>query len=129
MGAQNFKWNNWADITEPNAGTEVLATYTNQFYAGKSAVISRKLDKGSVTFVGADSDDGSLEKAVLQEVYKRAGIGVQNLPEGVLIDWRDGFWIGVNYSDNPYTINIPANAKLLIGTKVLKPADVVVWKE
>jgi len=47
----------------------------------------------------------------------------------VMIDWRDGFWVGVNYSGNAYNILVPANSKILIGTQLLKPADVVVWKE
>ncbi len=127
--AQLYKWNNWADLLQPMPGTEVWATYINQFYAGKAAVVSRKLGKGTVTFVGPDTDDGALEKAVVNKVYQRAGIPAANLPEGVVIDWRDGFWIGVNYSEKPYTVPMAANAKILIGSKILKPADVVVWKE
>lgn len=128
-GAQNFTWNNWADILEPLSGTEVWATYSNQFYAGKAAVTHRKLGKGTVTFVGPDSDDGALEKAMLTKVYQRAGIATDNLPEGVLLDWRDGFWVGVNYSGQSYNVPLPSNAKILIGSNVLKPADVVIWKE
>jgi beta-galactosidase len=129
MGTQNYKWNNWADIVDPNKGTEVWATYTNQYYAGKAAVISRKLGKGTVTYVGPDTDDGELEKAALKKVYAMAGIGLANLPKGVIIEWRDGFWVGVNYSGSAYHVNIPVGAKLLIGSATLKPADVVVWKE
>ncbi|HET7897187.1 MAG TPA: beta-galactosidase trimerization domain-containing protein, partial [Flavisolibacter sp.] len=128
-GNQNYRWNNWADVLEPSAGTEVWATYSNQFYAGKAAVTHRSLGKGTVTYVGPDTDDGLLEKTVLQKVYQRAGIPVENFPEGVMLDWRDGFWVGVNYSGNPYTFSVPAGAKVLVGSKVVKPADVVVWKE
>jgi beta-galactosidase len=127
MGAKTYKWNNWADIVEPFPGTETLATYSNQFYAGKAAVISHKVGKGTVTYIGPDTDDGSLEKAVLKRVYQQAGIATEDLPEGVVIDWRDGFWVGVNYSGKPYQVPVPA--KILIGTKTLKPADVIVWKD
>jgi beta-galactosidase len=129
FGTQNYKWNNWADVLEPYAGTEVWANYTNQFYAGKAAVIHHKLGKGTVTYVGPDTDDGALEKAVLQKVYALARINIQNYPQGIVVEWRDGFWVGVNYSDKPYNVSIPSNANILIGTKLLKPADVVVWKE
>lgn len=128
-GAQNYQWNNWADVLEPNSGTEVWATYTNQFYAGKAAVISRKLGKGTVTYVGPDTDDGALEKAVLHRVYRQAGIATEDYPQGIVVEWRDGFWVGMNYSDKPYTVSIPSSAKVLIGNQTLKPADVVVWKE
>lgn len=128
-GIQNYKWNNWADVLDPSAGTQVWATYTNQYYAGKAAVISRKLGKGTVTYVGPDTDDGALERAVLAKVYQQAGIAIKSLPEGVMIDWRDGFWVAVNYSDKPYNVAIPIGAKVLVGEKLLKPASVVVWKE
>lgn len=128
-GTQTFDWNNWADVLEPLAGTEVWATYSNQYYAGKAAVTSRKLGRGTITYVGPDTDDGLLEKAVITRVYAQAGIRLENYPKGVMFDWRDGFWVGVNYSDNPYTVTLPASAKLLIGEKVLKSASVIVWKE
>ncbi len=128
-GTQNFGWNNWADVLEADKGTEVWATYSNQFYAGKAAVTHRRLGRGTVTFVGPDTDDGQLEKTVLAKVYQQAGIATDNLPDGVMLDWRDGFWVGVNYSGNAYNVPIPSTAKILIGSKTLKPADVVVWKE
>lgn len=128
-GAVSYKWNNWADILEPMQGTEVWASYTDQFYAGKAAVVHRKLGKGTVTYVGPDTDDGQLEKAVVARIYKEAGIGTANYPEGVVIGWRDGFWVGVNYSDKPYNVVMPANAKVLIGNKTIQPAGVTVWKE
>ena len=128
MGSQNYKWNNWADIVDPMPGTEVWATYTNQYYAGRAAVINHKLGKGTVTYIGPDTDDGELEKNTLQKVYEQAGIPVANLPKGVIIEWRDGFWVGVNYSAKPYSVPLAATAKILIGSKTLNPADVVVWK-
>jgi beta-galactosidase len=72
-------------------GTDVWATFTNQFYKGKAAVISRKLGKGTVTYIGAGSDDGGLEKSMVSKVYKDAGIRTANYPKGVVADWRDGF--------------------------------------
>lgn len=128
-GSKNYKWNNWADVLEPFAGTEVWAMYTNQYYAGKAAVISHKLGKGSVTYLGPDTDNGALEKDILRKIYQQAGISIADLPEGVILEWRDGFWVGVNYSDKPYEVPVPANSKILIGSKLLKPADVLVWKE
>lgn len=128
-GTKNYTWNNWADIIEPMKGTEVWATYSNQYYAGKAAVVHHKLRKGTVTFVGPDTDEGALEKSVLTEVYKRADIKTTMLPDGVIIDWRDGFWVGVNYSSTPFVVPLADKAKIIVGSKILKPADVVVWKE
>lgn len=127
--SRTYTWNNWADVLTPNAGTTVLAIYSNQYYAGQAAVITRKLGKGTVTYVGPDTDDGALEKAVLQKIYNQAGITTTDLPEGVMIDWRDGFWVAVNYSDKPYTLQIPGGKQLLIGSKTVPVAGVAVWQE
>lgn len=123
-----YNWNNWGDILEPDAGTEVWATFADQFYAGKASVIHHKVGKGTVTYIGTDTDDGKLEKDVLKKVYATAGIGVQELPEGVMVNWRDGFFIANNYSSSKATLDIPQSSKILVGTKEMTPAGVVVWK-
>jgi beta-galactosidase len=47
----------------------------------------------------------------------------------VYVDWRDGFYVAVNYSSENYAVDVPANGKILIGDKELRPAGVVVWSE
>jgi beta-galactosidase len=123
-----FQWNVWADVLKPNEGTESLAKYSNQFYAGQAAVTYRRLGKGSVTYVGVQTKDGRLEREVLREVYKRAGLTTEDYPQGVYVDWRDGFWVAVNYSSRPAEIGVPKGAEILYGTQPLKPADVLVWR-
>jgi beta-galactosidase len=124
-----YKWNNWADLLTANHPENVLASYSNQFYAGTAAVVKNKLGKGSVTYIGVDTDDAALERNILQQVYSQAGATTENYPEGVYVQWRSGFWVAVNYTSNNQTINIPDNARILIGEKTLKPAGVVVWTE
>ncbi len=124
-----YNWNNWADIITPNNASNSLATYTNQFYAGKSAVVCNKIGKGTVTYIGVDTDDAQLERDILLQVYTQAGISTENYPEGVYVQWRDGFWVAVNYTSDEQSINIPASAKIIIGEKILKPAGVTIWKE
>ncbi|NDW10176.1 beta-galactosidase [Dysgonomonas sp. 520] len=128
MDGNNFKWNNWADVVKPSKNTEIWASYSDQFYEGKAAVTRTKSGKGSVTFIGVDSDDAKTETVVLKKVYDRANIGTENLPEGVVMQWKHGFWFAMNYSSVVQTINIPANSKIIIGQKDLKPAEVVIWK-
>jgi beta-galactosidase len=65
---------------------------------------------------------------VLREVYRRAGLTTEDYPQGVYVDWRDGFWVVVNYSSNPADIRLPKGAQVLHGMSPLKPADVLVWK-
>jgi beta-galactosidase len=129
FGKQDFKWNIWAEALSPYKDTEVLATHADQFYQGKAAVVSRKHGKGSVTYIGVDSSENSLEQTVLKRVYQQANIPVEDYPNGIIVDWRDGFWIAMNYSSEPFEVAIPENAEILIGRKTLKAADVVVWSE
>ncbi len=125
---QEFSWNNWGDVLTPTENTDIWATYADQFYKGKAAVLHKKTKKGSVTYVGLDSDDGKLEKAVLRKLYKQVGIDILDLPDGVTVEWRDGFYVGLNYTSENYTMQLPPEAEILIGEPVLSPAGVIVWK-
>jgi beta-galactosidase len=128
MNGAAYSWNTWADVLKPMAGTETLARYANQFYEGQSAVTYRRLGKGSVTYIGVHTQDGRLEKETLREVYKRAAIATENYPQGVYVDWRDGFWVAVNYSSRAAQLPLPRGAEVLMGSNPLKPADVLIWK-
>ncbi len=65
---------------------------------------------------------------MLREVYRRAGLTTEDYPEGVYADWREGFWVAVNYSSKPAEIATPPGAEVLYGSRTLKPADVLVWR-
>lgn len=124
-----FEWNIWGDILQPDEGTQTLAVYNDQFYKDKPAVVTRKLGKGTVTYIGADSYDGKLEKIILKKIYENANIKTQDLPPDLLVDWNKGFWIAMNYSSIEVEAPIPSNGKILVGKKLLKPAEVAVWQE
>jgi len=64
----------------------------------------------------------------LKKSFETAGIPVKVLPEGVMVNWRDGFWVAINYSTTDVTLDIPQNAQIIVGTNHLKPADLIVWK-
>jgi beta-galactosidase len=129
MKSTHYNWNNWGDLLVADKSTEVLASYDNQFYKGKAAVVKHKIGKGSVTYIGVDTDDSNLEKDILRTTYNESGATTEDYPQGVYVYWRDGFYIAVNYSSDNYTMNLPATAKILIGENVLKPTDVLVWSE
>jgi beta-galactosidase len=122
-----FGWNVWSEVLSPLAGTEVLATYTDQYYAGRPAAVTRKLGRGTVTYIGLVSDDGMLERQLIRDVYKRAGVPVENLPPGVYQEWRDGFHVTVNYSDSHYQVSLPAGATVVTGENPVPTAGALVW--
>lgn len=124
----SFKWNSWGEILTPYQGTEVLASYADQYYSGKAAAITRRLGKGTVTFIGVASKDGLLEHQLVRNVYEKAGVKIEDLPKGVFMEWRDGFYIAVNNTDNEFKLPVPVNAQILVGTNPLQTAHAMVWK-
>jgi beta-galactosidase len=129
MNGRGHAWNRWADVFKPLPGTEVLAVYADQFYAGKPAVVTRRLGKGTVTTIGVDTLDGNLEREVLRTVFARGGVDVENTPPGVYVEWRDGFFVGVNYSSRPFAVPVKPGSKVILGSNPLPPSGVLIWKE
>jgi len=127
--SKSYSWNMWADIITANKPENETAHYSDQFYKGKAAVVKNKIGKGTVTYIGVSTVDGQLERDVLQQVYKQAGATTENYPEGVYVQWRDGYWIAVNYTSKEYTLDLPANAGIITGEDILKSPGVTVWKE
>ncbi len=125
---QNFAWNSWGDLLNPYPGTEVWGEYGNSFYAGTPAVVSRKAGKGTVTYIGVDSRTGELEKNILAKLYHQQKIEIENYPPGVIVEYRDGFGIALNYSDKDYEMNLPVEAEIIIGEINIPTAGVLVWK-
>lgn len=122
-----YAWNTWGEVLRPAADAEVWATYTKEFYEGAAAVTSRRVGKGSVTYVGVDTRDGGLEREVLQRLYERRGVATLDLPYGVTLEYRNGLGIVLNYADRPYTFTLPRGAKVLIGSTEIPTAGVLVF--
>jgi len=127
MDGKNYTWYTWGEILKPEKGTEVWATYADGYYNGRPAVTSHRFGKGSVTYVGVDTSDGEMEAAVLKKLYARLGIGVMDLPYGVMLEYRNGFGIVMNYSDKSYDFILPAGAKAVIGSTNIPSAGVLVF--
>jgi beta-galactosidase len=126
---KTYEWGVWAESLEPRGGTNVLATYADQYYKGNVAAITRRLGKGSVTYIGVESLAGELEKDLLRGVFERAGVATRNLPSGFYVEWRDGFWIATNFTEQTLPSPVPKSAKILIGARDVPPAGVTVWIE
>lgn len=125
---KTFEWGVWAEIFTPSENTEVWGRYADDFYAGKAAVLHRKLGKGSVTYVGAQSKHFALESEVLKKVYSIAGVNVLDLTSGVILEYRDGFGILLNYSDKTFDASqIIGGGNIVIGASTLNTADVTIW--
>jgi len=126
---KKYPWSTWSEMVSTHPGTEVLATYSDQYYKGKAAITTRKLEKGSVTFIGVITMDGDLEREMVRRVYETAGVKIENLPAGIYMEWRDGFMVAVNYTDYPFEVKAANGKEILVGENPLKPVSALVWKE
>ncbi|MDR0815314.1 MAG: beta-galactosidase [Bacteroidales bacterium] len=126
---QKYPWTSWGEILIPDKETETWASYLGDFYEGRPAITFRRLGKGSVTYIGVDSQNGQLEKATLAKLYARLNIPLLDLPAGLHIEYRDGFGIAVNYADKSHTLPLPNGTQYLIGGKEIPCAGVSVWLE
>jgi beta-galactosidase len=135
MDGQSHDWTVWADIlslqNQPKFGNkaEVWASHEDHFYAGSPAVVHRSLGKGTVTYVGAWSNSQEMERLILRKVYAKAGARILDMPRYVFTDFRDGYWVTVNYTSVPAPAPVPANGKILFGKKEVGPGEVCVWTE
>jgi len=128
-GGQSYDWASWGEVLAPDAGSIALARYADQYYAGGVAAVTHRLGRGDVTYIGVDSLNGELEAALIRGVFDRAGVPVENFADGFLVDWRDGFWVATNFTDQSQTAPIPAGANVLIGTREVPVAGVAVWQD
>jgi beta-galactosidase len=124
-----FSWNNWGEVLQPDKSTEVWAKHDNQFYKGSAAITHKKYKNGNVTYVSVDTDEKLLEKAVLKNVFVSQNIDTADYPLGVNVEWHDGFWIAVNYTDKAYQLPLTASDKIIIGDKSVQPGGASVWIE
>lgn len=133
--AATHDWFTWGDILEPRAVSgqggrvDTLANYADQYYAGAIAATTRTQGKGTVTYIGVDSLTGDLEAELVREIYGRAGVATEDLPEGFLIDFRDGVWIATNQTASVQRAPIPAGATVILGQPDVPIAGVTVWCE
>lgn len=127
MDGKEYEWNTWGEILKPAKDAEVWCTYTHEFYEGKPAVTFRKIGKGTVTYIGVDSRNGELEKDILKKLYAQLEIPVLDLPYGIILEYRNGMGIVLNYADHPYTFSLLEGGKVLIGTIEIPTAGVLVF--
>lgn len=131
FAGDNYLWGVWGDQLTPHPGTEVLATYADQFYAGAAAVTRAKCGKGSVNYFGVFSEQ-PLVDAFVESLARQIGpdrLQSQPVPTRVQVLRRGPYRIALNYQDKPVSTPAPISAKFLVGSAKLGPADVAVWEE
>jgi beta-galactosidase len=105
----------WAEqLSVKDPATKVLMTYgkSNGWLDGQPAAITRKVGKGSITYIGADLNAEQMAAAakwMIDESGVTAPMG--ELPKGVDLYERQGagkdVWILINFGDVARTVGLP----------------------
>ena len=126
----NFAWGVWGDQLTPNPGTQVLAAYTDQFYAALRDYTRPGWQRYGQLFRAFSEQP--LVDAFVESLAKFIGpdrLQSQILPSRMQVLRRGPYRIAMNYQDKPAAAPAPASARFLIGSRNLAPADVAVWEE
>jgi beta-galactosidase len=116
------------EVLEPAAGTRVLARY-GSVLCDESRRDRSSARCGQRDVIGVETSSGDLEKEIVRSVFTANGVAIEDYPDQVFVDWRDGFWIASNFSSNTHPAPAPPGVKLLAGSSRLPPAGVAIWKE
>ncbi|GAC1416471.1 MAG: beta-galactosidase [Acidobacteriaceae bacterium] len=106
----------WAELlSTKNPETKVLMQYgkSNGWLDGQPAAISRKVGKGSITYLGAWFDEPTMKQAA-KFMTDTAGVKAKfgPVPEGVDVYPREGshgtVFVLVNFASTPQNVKLPA---------------------
>jgi beta-galactosidase len=128
LSGKDHAWSTWAEVLKPSPGTTVLGRYGDQFYAGEAAVVTRTLGRGTVTYVGVETETRELEREVVRRVFTDAGVPSRT----TLICCS---WTGATGSGSPRTFLRASRRRpcpkawcRVVGGRTLKPAEVAIWR-
>jgi beta-galactosidase len=129
--SKEFAWGNWGEQVMPNKGTEVLATYADQFYAGAAAITRTNHGKGTVSYFGVFSEQPLVDAFVESLVgsLPREKLNWKLVPSRVQVLKRGPYRVALNYNDKPQQSPAGPNAKYLLGSETMGPAGVAIWEE
>ena len=124
LGGEEASYVTWADLLDPEPGTEVWARYATPAYAGRAALVCREHGPGRCLTVGA-SLDGPDWGRLLGQLAGEAGLPLLALPEGVRLSRSAGRPCLQNFTDAPVRVDL---GPLGGGPVTVGPVDVA-WVE
>jgi beta-galactosidase len=127
MDGRSFDWGVWADHLTANPETQVLATYSEQFFKGTPAVTQKRHEKGTVTYCGVFAEQPFINALLEKLVAADGALKTTILPDRVQLLRRGKYWMLLNYRDQPVSAPAPANATFVMGSREVVPAGLAIW--
>ncbi|QIO21067.1 beta-galactosidase [Haloarcula sp. JP-L23] len=120
-----YDFRTWAGWLDP-AAAETRGQYRSGEAAGEPAVVHDSVGDGTVTTVGCWPSEG-LADALAEDLLSTAGVAhTAPLPDGVRAAERDGYTWVTNFTSEPRSLAVPADAAFVVGDDTVGAYDVAV---
>ncbi|WP_224337600.1 beta-galactosidase [Haloprofundus halobius] len=117
-------WNDWLSPVSDSA--DVVGRYVGELADGEAAVVHNTVGDGSVVYVGT-WPEASLADELVDDLLTRADVKTTpRLPNQVRMAQRNGLTWVTNFSSDPVTVDIGADARWLVGDESVDSYDVAV---
>lgn len=108
----------WMEVLAPSEDVEVVARYTDDYYAGEPAIVARTVGLGKVWYLGALGEGTELAQEVLGRVLSEAGIPVGERADGVEVVSRPSeagrVWFYMNHRAEPRQVVVEVEGEDLL---------------
>jgi len=125
---QNITWQTWAEQYEPGQDSNILATFSDQFYKDSCAAFKTRRAKGSITCLGFDEKKGI--EQLMHESLSEEFEDLNPLPPHTLFTTKGCLGFFLNYDDQPHLVpeSLYQHGKILLGDKITQPCDLTIIK-
>ncbi len=124
FGEEEFAANIWSDLLRLLPGTETLASYASEFYAGEPCITAHPYGEGICYYVGTEPGEALMDK-LLAQICETAGVQpilppVADVECTVRQNDRARFLFVLNHAKEPRSYQAPEHYRLLKGRQAGK---------
>lgn len=124
FGEEEFAANIWSDLLRLLPGTETLASYASEFYAGEPCITAHPYGEGICYYVGTEPGEALMDK-LLAQICETAGVQpilppVADVECTVRQNDRARFLFVLNHAGEPRSYQTPEHYRLLKGQQAGK---------
>ena len=124
FGEEEFAANIWSDLLRLWPGTEILANYASEFYAGEPCITAHPYGEGICYYVGTEPGEALMDR-LLAQICDTAGVRpilppVADVECTVRQNDRARFLFVLNHAGEPRSYQTPEGYRLLKGQQAGK---------
>ena len=122
---QEYKTTVWSDLINLD-GAKSLAEYTQNFYAGQTAITKNNYGDGEVYYIGCSPEKELLEK-LYEQILATTNINIYPTPQGIELIHKKGknddYLIALNHTSEKTKVTLPQKSVDIISKAELKEIE------